>query len=260
MQSSYNVIKNTSIKSSGLREIITDAEIEKPLNPEVENNTKVHIESYENLAKTILENARRQGEQIIAKAYEDVRRLEEDALIKAEQIKKAAHETGYMEGYEEGKQEGFNKAYKETIESAMHESENIIANAHDVLNNAKAEYENYMKKKEKEIKELIVTISKSVLKREIEDNGLINKMIFDALENSKNARNFILRCNNMHIDELKNQVDNWKEQLGFFGDIFVLKDNSLEPGNVVIDKGNGKIVVGLDYALQRISEILDGKD
>ncbi|ERI91248.1 hypothetical protein HMPREF1982_03207 [Clostridiales bacterium oral taxon 876 str. F0540] len=256
MQSSYNVIKNNTVKPTGLREIVTNIDIEKAVDPEIEKNTKPYIENYENLAKNILENARRQSEQIKLKAFDEIRILEQEALDKAEQLKKEAFEKGFTEG----QQEGFNKAYYETIDSAKQEAEYIISNAHEVLNNAKTEYENYLSEKTREIGELVLSISRNVIKREIEDKGMINEMILNALETSKNSKNFIIRCNSLHIDELKSQVDNWKEQLGFFGDIFILKDNSLEPGNAVIDKGNGRIVVGIDYALLRIKDILEGKE
>lgn len=256
MQSSYNVIKNNSVKPTGLREIVTNIDIEKAIDPEVEKSTKPYIENYENLAKNILENARRQSEQIKLKAFDEIRKLEEEAFIKAEQLKKEAFE----QGFSEGQQEGFNKAYYETIDSAKLEAEGIISTAHELLNNAKSEYENYLREKTSEISELILTISKSVIKREIEDKGMINEMILSALETSKNSKNFIIRCNSLHLEELKAQIDNWKEQLGFFGDIFILKDNSLEAGNAVIDKGNGKIIVGVDYALLRIKDILEGKE
>jgi flagellar assembly protein FliH len=252
MQLSYNVIKNNSVKSKGLKEIVTNIDIQQVLKPEVEENIKNNIESYENLARTIIENARRQGDQIVASAYDDAARIEQNLLAEAEIIKQQAYQEGYNEGY--------TRAYNETLVAGKQQSDVIVSAAHDMLNNAKLEYEKYMQEKYKELNDLILTISKSVLKTHIEDNGLIGNMIFDALEASKKSKNFIIRCNSIHMEYLKAQVNSWKEQLGFFGDIFVLKDDALEIGNAVIDKGNGKIVVGIDYALLRIKDILEGKE
>lgn len=255
MQSSYNVIKNNTVKNSGSKQIVTSSEL-IPLNAENEEHIKNHIESYENLARTMLENARRQGEQVVAKAYEDASYIESQALKDAEGLKQEAYDSAFKEGYEQG----YNEAYNSGIEKVKVEGEAIIASAMELLNNSKAEYEEYLQKKSAEIKELVLTITKSVLNKELQEENVIKNMIYVALEQSKGSRNFIIRCNEKHVQELKAQVENWKEQLGFFGDIFVLKDETINVGNAIIDKGNGKIIVGVEYALQRINQILEGKD
>jgi flagellar assembly protein FliH len=255
MQSFYNVIKNNSVKDSGSRKICTSDEI-AVTKVDKEAEFKDNIESYESLAKTIMENARKQSEQIKLKAYEEVKTLQEDALIRAEQIKKDAYNKAYEKGYEEG----YNKAYSETMRKTQIKSEAIIAAAEKVLTDAKVQYEQYMENKSKHISELILTIAETVLKKEVVDKSSINAMIYETIEASKNSRNFIIRCNGVYVEELKVQASNWKEQLGFLGDIFIIKDDSVEQGNAIIDKGNGKVIVGIDYALQRIKDILEGRD
>lgn len=255
MQSSYNVIKNRSVKNTGLREIVTSSEV-VIIKPEVEDNIKNHIESYEGLAKSILENARNKSEQIVIKAYEEARNIEEQAILKAEQLTNEAYERGHQEG----QQEGYYKAYHETMQQTKVESEAIIASAMELLSNAKSEYEEYLQIKTQEINDLIITIAKTVLKKEVQHKSSINSMIYEAIERSKMSEKFIIRCNSVYTEELKEQSTRWKKQLGFLGDIFIIGDDSLEPGNAVIDKGNGKVITGIDYALQRIEEILEGKD
>lgn len=255
MQLSYNVIKNNSVKKLGSKEIVTNSDIQYVC-ADLEDNAKQHIESYENLAKNMIENARKQSEAILQKAYEEAKKIQNDASAAARELQQRA----YDNGYNEGKQDGFNKAYSETIESAKAESQNIVNNAEELLKSAKVEYENYVQSKFHELNDLIVTIAEKVLKRRFEDKEAIGNMIYEALEISKGSRNFIIRCNERYVDELKCQIFSWKEQLGFTGDIFVIKDDSLELGNALIDKGNGKIEVGIKFALRRIREILEGND
>ena len=250
MQSLYNVIKNNSVKNTGLREIVTRAKV-AAIKTKIETNTKNHIENYESLAMNIVENSRKQSEQIVIKAYENAVNIEEDALLKAEQLENEAYERGLKEGY--------HKAYNDTMLQAKAESETIIASAMELLNEAKSEFEEYLLAKASDINALIITIAKTILKKHVNDKASINTMIYEALEASKKSKNFIIRCNSIYVDELKEQANIWKEQLGFLGDIFIIGDNSLEPGNAIIDKGNGKVVVGIDYALQRIEDILQGK-
>lgn len=252
---SYRVIKNDEIKNTGAKEIITEAEV-KTVDPEIEANIKNNIESYESLAKTLIENARRQGDTILSKAYDEARNIEEEAISKAEAIKNEALENGFIEG----QAQGYESAYNETIGRAQQEAAAIITSAETLLNEAKLQYEQYLKAKTDEINNLILTITSNVLKKEIEDTSTIKAMIFEALENSKQAKNFIIRVNSAHTAELKALSENWKEQLAFKGEIFIISDDSLEPGNALIDKGNGKVTVGVNTALEKIRHVLEGKD
>lgn len=254
MQLSYKVIKNNSIKNNGQKEIVTNTEqmYVTSFTDTVGNN----MDSYNNIARTILENARKQKDELLAKAYEEAGIIEEEAVKKAESLAKDAYENGYKEG----KELGFNTAYNEAIKDAEKEKERIITSAEELLFNAKAEYENYFENKKEELLDLIVCISEAVLKSELKDKSAINNMIFNALEASKKASNFIIRCNEIYVEELRTQVETWKEKLAYNGDIFIIKDNTIEAGNAVIDKGNGKLVVGIEYALQRIRELLEGKE
>jgi flagellar assembly protein FliH len=255
MQLSYNVIKNNSVKKLGSKEIVTNSDIQYVC-ADLEDNAKLHIENYESLAKNMIENARKQSEAILQKAYEEAKKIQDDASAAAKELQQRA----YNEGYSEGQLEGFNKAYHETIERARAESENIVNNAEELLKSAKDEYDNYVQSKFNELNDLIVAIAEKVLKRQFEDKEAIGNMIYETLEISKGSRSFIIRCNERYVEELKSQIFSWKEQLGFTGDIFVIKDENLELGNAIIDKGNGKIEVGIKFALCRIREILEGND
>lgn len=256
MQLSYRIIKNNSVKDDGLREIVTNL-VKPQITSYPEDTVSTNnMEGYNNLVSTIIENARRQKEQILAKAYEDAAIIEDNAVKDAEKLKKAAYEKGYGEG----KEEGFNLAYKKALDEAEIKKNSIIESAEEILFNAKIEYESYLEDKKSELIDLIVCAAEAVLKYEIKDKSSISKMIFDALEASKNANNFIIRCNEIYASELKEQVEEWKDKLGYHGDIFVVKDNTIEPGNAIINKGNGKLVVGINYALQRIKELLEGKE
>lgn len=255
MQLSYRVIKNNSIKNNGFKDIITDTQ-QMPIKSIQDGTIVNNMDSFNNLAKTILENARIQKEQILARAYEESRIIEDEALKKAENIAKEAYELGFKKGEEHG----FNTAYKEAQQEAEQEKKLIITSAKELLMSAKAEYEYYFENKKNEIYDLVLCASEAVIKKELSDKSLINNMIYEALEASKKSTNFIIRCNETYVDELKAQIINWKENLGYMGDIFVIKDNSLELGNAIIDKGNGKLEIGIDYALQKIRELLEEKE
>ncbi|WP_315114345.1 fliH protein [uncultured Clostridium sp.] len=261
MQSLYSkVLKNTTVINNGKKKIVT--EYTPPVNAadiieekQREDNAKEFIESYENLAKSMLENARRKSEQILSKAYED-----------AEKIEAEAYPMAYEKGYEEGKKIGYDEAYKsgyeENIKKANKEREELIKNAqsmsNEIINSAKEEYIEYLEEKKVEIKKLIKEIIESIIAKEFKEEDGLNSMVMEILEEVKASKTVIIRCNNIYKDELEENISKWKENNAFRGDIFVIKDDSLEEGNVCIEKDNGKININKDSIFKKIGEILNG--
>ncbi|KZL94138.1 hypothetical protein [Clostridium magnum] len=253
MQSSYNIIKNSSVVKEGNKQIVTEFEQikedkQKELQKEI--NAKSFIDSYENLAKTMIEDARKQREQILSSAYSE-----------AERLSKEAYERAYQEGNQNGYNDGFNKAYEEgykiNLDKALQEGQIIRNNADSVLRSAVEEKERYLKEKENEIKDLIINCVESILKKEVKEKDGLNNIIFEALSKVKNTNTFIIKSNPVHCEEFKGKIELWKEQLPFRGDIFIIPDESMEEGSAVIERENGKIQVGANIALEKVREIFN---
>ncbi|NMM61454.1 flagellar assembly protein FliH [Clostridium sp. P21] len=255
MQSSYRIIKSTSVASDGLKKIVTEFETQESVEQKnlAETNAKTFIDSYESLAKTMVENARVQSDKLISKAFEEAERLQKEACEKG-------YNKGYNEGLQKGSEDGFNKAYeegyKENIEKAEKEGQIIKDNADNILRTCKVEKERYLKEKEEEIRELIVNCVESILKREVKDKDGLNDVIFEALSRVKNTKTFIIKSNETYCEELKNKVELWKEQLPFRGDIFIIPDKDVEIGKAIIERENGKIIVSIDGAIEKVKEIV----
>ncbi|MBC2582128.1 V-type ATPase subunit subunit G family protein [Clostridium sp. DJ247] len=251
MQSSYKVIKNFNVVKEGSKEIETkfynkEEIFQKEL---TETNARNFIDSYEELAKTMIENARRQSDSILSAAYAE-----------AERIEKEAYEKGYGSGMEQGYADGVNKAYEEgyekNVQKALIEAEAIKNNADNILNTCIEEKEIYIKNKENEIKLLIEKCIESILKREVKDKEGLNSIVFNAMSEVKNSKTFIIKAKKIYCDEFKNQVDIWKEQLPFKGDIFIVPDEFIQEGSVIIERDNGKIEAGIDIAMEKVREIV----
>ncbi|MCT8976109.1 flagellar assembly protein FliH [Clostridium sp. CX1] len=256
MQSSYRVIKNSSVVKEGKKSIITDFETKTEVQQKElgEVNARTFIDSYENLARTMVEDARKQRDAILSAAYAEAEKIEEEAYA-------SAYERGYSEGSEKGYNDGFNKAYQEgyqaNIDKAIQEGDSIKFNADNVLRACIAEKEKYITDKEKEIKELIINCVESILKREIKDNDGLNSIVFDALSKIKNTKTIIVKSKSIYCEEFKKQIDLWKEQLPFRGDIFIIPDESIEEGSAIVERDNGKAVISVDIALEKIREIFN---
>ena len=242
MQSSFNVIKNSRVITQGSREINTQLS-EGPMDTLVIQNYGMRNEdmkSYENIDKNILDNARRQSEQIISKAY-----------IDAELSKTQAFEEGYEAGY----QSGYESGYSGAIQRSMDEAQVIRDEADNLLVCAKHQYDRYLIDKEKQIKDLVINIAQSILKKEVKEPDALNEMVFTALMAERNVKLYIIKVNNSHFATIRDEVENFKNKLAFQGDIFVIEDNFLDEGTAVIEKESGKSIVSVAYGIEKIVEI-----
>ena len=242
MQSSFNVIKNSRVIKQGDMEINTQLSQSSKMVLQDENHGASNpiIESYENIAKNILQSAKRQSEDIISKAYLD-----------AVELKTQAFESGMEQGYKEGYESAYNKA----INNAMDGAKLVKAEADAVLISAKNQYNAYLVEKEHHIKALIVNIAESILKKEIKEPDALNEMVFHTLEAERNIKTYIIKVNNSHFEIIKDQVEVFKIKLAFQGDIFVIEDNLLDDGTAVIEKDTGKSIVSITYGIEKIVQV-----
>lgn len=249
MQSLYSIIKNTNVKTEGRRAITTDyssivdeevavTEIETESEEEKLRKT---AESYEALAKTMIENARRQSEEILIRAHEEARNIEQQA---------------FQQGYELGQEQGYKDAYEETIEKATIEADGMIQNAVDILQSAKLQYEDYLWSKQQELLQLAVNMAEAVLRKRLENTEGLEEMIFETLNNARNSETYVIRVPLKDVAELKERVADWKERLALKGEVFIIGDDSLTPGNAVVEKSSGKIGIGIDIGMESIRQAL----
>lgn len=243
MQLSFNVIKNSRVTTHGDSEINTQLSETSVIltNEENEASNIANMESYQNIASNILDNARLEGRKIISKAYVDA----EDTKVKA-----------YKEGLEKGSKEGYDNAYNEAIGAAMEEATSVRAKADFILTKAKSEYNAYLIEKENHIKALIVNIAESILKKEVTQADALNEMIFNTLKDERNIKLYIIKINNSHFEMVKSQVENFKAKLAFQGDIFVIEDNFLDDETAVIEKETGKSILSIEYGIEKIVELM----
>lgn len=252
MQSSFRIIKDVSVLNNGTKEIDTNFKPPVKVDKDNEEVTKNYIDSYESLAKGILEKARIQGETILSEAYSQARQIEEQAT-----------QSGYTKGYEAGHKE----AYESTMESAKQEAKNIIDEANmikeealNMLSSAEKQYEKYLELKKEEIIQAVCDISEKLLMRKIQESDCINSIAKELLSNVKNEKNIIIKCNNVYKEEIEKNIPVWKQELPISGEVFVLCNSDIKLGIVEIEKENGKIVVNIMEGVQKVKEVLFSED
>lgn len=248
MRSSYKIIKGDSISGKGIKNIITV--FEKRITEESDKNDPNDpiVSSYSKIVKSMIEDAQRKREEIFSKAYDEARKIEEEAY-------KNAYEKGYKEGCEEGFKKAYEEGYVKNIEKARKEEAEIISKANFTLKASVEEKNRYLEEKEEQIKKFMIDSLESILKQEIKNGDSLNALVFDELSQVRNTETFIIRSREKYCIQFKEQVDIWKERLPFKGDIFVIADETLEEGTVIIEKNNGKSIFSVDIAMEKIKEI-----
>lgn len=255
MQLSYRVIKNVSAVNGDSKSIVTEylpKTVEK-MHTDVddeqaiaEDNINSMMESYENIAQGILNNARAKADKLLAQTLTDVQIMKEDA-----------YREGYDSGYEEGSKNGYKDAYDEEIVKARLEAEQIVDSANNTLMAAKEEYERYMEENKDNILNLAFSIAQRILKREIERFDGMDSAVLDALENSKGAESVIIRANSTYVDSLKDKIADYQYKMGKQCSIMVLPDDNLEKGIAVIERSNGRAEIDVNKGLENIASVLN---
>jgi len=252
MLSSFKVIKSNSVIENGNFQINTEYSTNKDNNQTEkkelgEKNAKDFIESYEVLARTMLENTRRESDKILAVAYEEANRLEQQAYEKGSS-------EGYKAGYDKGISDG-NKYLEKQVNDANIKANKLISNAEEVLFKANSEYIKYIEEKQEEIKGLIISSVEHILKKEIQNKEGITNLVIDALELAYKSKTIIVKCNSKYLEDLQDKIANWKNQSIYRGETFVVGDDTIEDGTAIIIRENGKIVVSVNDALEKVREI-----
>lgn len=251
MPLSCKVIKKGSTTENGKVEINTEY-INKRNKELGEKNAKEFIDSYEVLARTIVENARKQGEKLVSQAYEQVQQIQEEAY-------KVGYDDGLQQGYKESYEKGSIEAeeyYREIQQKIQLEVEEKNKNMENMLFGAKQEYLLYLKEKEEKIKELIIHILENVLKEEVKREDAITKMLLDAMDMAKKSKTVVIKSRAEYLKDIKEKIDIWKATNVFQGEVFLVPDDTLGQGAAVIQRENGKIRVDAIKSLDKVKEII----
>lgn len=255
MQLSYNLIKN-SVASTGNNKVIateyTSGKVQED-NEEDNGNQNVKefidvsaiIQSYENIGSGIVKSAKKDAESIVLKA------LEESAISE-----RVGYDSGYSKGIENGYEDGYKNGYEKALEDTKAKVKEDIEKAESILKSAGEDYEKYMDLKKSEILNLALEMAKVISGKELKLEEGILHLIDPILEKSKGEENIVIKCNPIHSESVKERLDYWQRAYAINGEIFVLEDTLMEPGNAQVQKKTGKTIVGMDIALEKLEELI----
>lgn len=242
MQSSNNVIKNIQILKLEHKEIITNNYIKsysEALDGGIGADGNIYPEVTEArlAAKYIIERANLEREDILSKAAETAKEAKTN-------------------GYEAGSKQGYNEGYDKAIALAKKDAEYIINNANSILLNSRTVFQKYLEDKKDDIINLSINIAEKILKKEVISADALDNLIYGVIDDSKNAKSFIIKTNSIYTENLKSKVDNWKESLGIKGEIFIVADETIQAGNALVEKNDGKVEVGINVGIEGMRQAL----
>ncbi len=208
-----------------------------------DNNKEKHNKFKNEIDKKILEaekdinkkltNANKQAELIISEAYEDSKKIFENAK-----------KEGYEEGFSKGQDEGRVKADK-VIQEALEIKQNLIKTKKEMA-----------RKLEHQIVELVIDSVEKILSKKLdEEEDTILGLIKQGLDKCTYTDSLILRVSPQDYDyvvEVKDKILSLAENIE---DITIKKDGSLKKGACILDTVSGSIDSSIKTQLDNIKKL-----
>ncbi|MGO1044382.1 FliH/SctL family protein [Clostridioides difficile] len=183
----------------------------------------------------------------------------EKAKINAQNIEKQAYEKGYRQGQKNGYEDGYKESYDEYTQKAKDESDFIKNQANLILLQANDKMTEYIKEKNKEIVRLAINMASSALKKHFEDEESMSDLLRQIIQDYEGSSSFIVKCNSFYKENIEKEFELLKKETSLKSNVFVIADDSIDKGNAIIQKENGRIIVGIDCAIEKLKEELLGE-
>lgn len=249
MSNSNNILRKKQIHIEGKLSfsISDDGEV-------VSNIPEKLIKEKEDIERKIVE-AKEEYDNISKKTSLEIEKILNEANIEAKDIERKAYELGYEQGLKNGYEDGFKEAYQKNIDKAIKESKAIKDEGYKTLLQIRNEAADYIKESKNNILQVSIEIAEQVLREKFEDTDTMNKLLENVIKEYSLKKDMVIKINPTYINQL--QISDIKNKLDLTQRVFVICDSDIEKGNVEIETGSGKLIVGIDGVLEKIrSELL----
>ncbi len=187
----------------------------------------------------IIDNAKKQAEQILAAAN-----------MKAEQLIKSAEIQGFNQGTENGRKQGYEEGYRQGKVQAKADIEKQLAAAIDsahneseqLKNNAQNEAKRIISSAETQIVQISFSIAEKILEIELEHNSdAVISIVKSAVAKVLNQDNISIKIHPQHYDTILQNKDTLQSIVGYDCNISINPDHSLGLGDCIIDTASGTV-------------------
>ncbi|MFS0865107.1 flagellar assembly protein FliH [Fredinandcohnia sp. 179-A 10B2 NHS] len=203
-------------------------------------------------SQSIIENAKKQAAQIVEEAISYSNTIRQQVLQEKsdwEVEKQRLHKQIIEEAYETGILEGRSDGYKEY--------ENILAEAREIIETAKKDYEEYLHSSEEAILQLAIRVSEKILASHLKSEP--SDFIFlvkNALKEVKEHSQIKIYVSPQYYQFVVSQKQELLAILTRETDIFIYPQEELGDTHCVIESSFGKIDASIDSQLLEVKEKL----
>lgn len=210
---------------------------------EVPTEQEIPEQDTSQIKDEILEIAREQAKQIVQNAKDEAVNI---TKLANDEIQKKS---------EEIYSENFDKSYKDAIDKATNDTNDIKVQAEQLLIKTEQECNETIQAIEEKIVKFIVDTTQNILTSSFEfDPQLISLLIKKGLQNVKEIKNlkiYVSELNYEYVEQNKNEILNTNTM-----NIEIIKDVSLENTDCTIETEMGIIKCGIGEQLSGIKEAL----
>ncbi|GGH82246.1 flagellar assembly protein FliH [Pullulanibacillus pueri] len=199
------------------------------------------------VARRITADAEKEAEAIREQVEKEAQEFQEQVKQKQleleqekERVLAEARASGKQQGFEEGKQEALNTYQTQLVE------------AQKIIQSAEVDYHKYLEQAEKEILDLALTISETIIDTEIEaDPSKWNSLVKKAIRQVRDQEPIKLILNPrwyVHVIENREEI----ESITHHHRVLIIPDDQLAENDCFIETSFGRIEAGIDNQLKKI--------
>lgn len=202
-------------------------------------------------------DAKREAARIIEEAITQGDAILEEARASARSMTEEAREEGRKQGFKEGRLEG------------LRDSQNEIAQAKNLLEQARAEAakiseqigeirESVIKQAQYQIAELAMEVAEKIIRREVAlDSNIVFEIVKDAINRApEGEETAIVRINPVFSNEISNRLGALLAGSKSLKKIDVIEDANIEPGGCIVETGGGTIDAQIEAQMEKIADAI----
>lgn len=212
------------------------------------------IAAKEQHADELLRNAQTESQVLRQEAQNECDRLREETEQECEELKEEARKQGHQEGFAAGEAEGREKAQKDMeaqIQAANQKAEKT-------LRDAKAATVDYLAQAEDDVTRIALAVVEKILPQHFIDvPQVILPLVQKALQKVKDQKEIAIHVAPAVYDLVLMARDELRSQLvGAGADLSIVSDESLVPGDCVIETPNGSVDARLQTQIELIRQAI----
>lgn len=248
-QENVHVIESPNARKNDEKPVVA---AEPSLDLEAQERMLDEIIAREERASRMLQEARVSCDIMRQEAQNEHDRLIAEANSKIDEIKKQAEEAGHEEGFEAGREEGKKQALREMQDAIQEANEKAMR----TLQTAREATDDYLKQAEHDVAEVVMHVVEKVLPQHFLDvPQVILPAVKQALMKVKDQKNLEIHVAPDSYEFVLMARDEFRSMLtGGNAIIEVVSDESLQPGDCLIETTNGTVDARLATQMELIKK------